>query len=132
MPAEFGASSVVQCFERSEMMSGTHAAATNPVAKRLETLAELYQHGQASALMERTLDKLLIYEAEACRTQLRQLLTDLAEFEQRYGLSFDEFYARFKSGQTDDHMDYVEWASLVQMRDNLQKRGQLLEGEGPG
>ena len=113
-------------------MSDAHTAAANRVARRLETLKELYRHGEASGLIERTLDKLLIYEADVCRTQLRQLLTDLVEFEQRYGLSSDEFYARFKSGQIDDRMDYVEWASLVQMRDSLQKRLQLLEGEGPG
>jgi hypothetical protein len=113
-------------------MSDAHSATGTTVARRLEPLAELYQHGQASALMERTLDKLLVYEAETCRTQLRQLLTDLAEFEQRCGPSSDVFHARFKSGQTDDRMHYVEWASLVQMRDSFQKRLQLLEGGGPG
>ena len=113
-------------------MSDTHSATANKVARRLETLAELYQQGHASALMERTLDKLLVYEADASRIQLRQLLADLADFEQRYGLSSDEFYVRYNSGQTDDRMDYVEWASLVQMHDNLQKLLQLLEGERPG
>ncbi len=38
------------------------------VTQRLHTLAELYQQGQASELMERTLDKLLAYEADVCRT----------------------------------------------------------------
>jgi hypothetical protein len=112
-------------------MSDAHSATFNSVARSLETLTELYQHGEASGLIEHTLDKLLIYEADVCRTQLLQLLADLAEFEQRFGLSSDDFCARFKSGQTDDRMDYVDWASLVQMRDNLQKRLQLLEGEGP-
>ena len=113
-------------------MSEAHSTTGNTLARRLKTLAELYQHGQAIALMERTLDKLLIYGADVCRTQLRQSSGDLAEFEQRYSLSSDEFYAHFKSGQTDDRMDHVEWGSLIQMRDNLQKRLQLLEGEGPG
>jgi hypothetical protein len=51
--------------------------------------------------------------------RLGQLESDLAEFEKQYGLSSAEFYHRFQAGQTDDRMDYVEWASLVQMRDNL-------------
>ena len=42
--------------------------------------------------------------------------------EERYGLSSDKFYRRFQAGQTDDRMDYVEWASLVQMQENLQQR----------
>ena len=80
-------------------------------------------------MIERTLDKLLAYEADTCRAQLAQLQADLAEFEQRYGLSSAEFYRRFKAGQTDDRMDYVEWALLVQMADNAQKRLRLLTGE---
>jgi hypothetical protein len=101
----------------------------NTVAQRLQTLAKLYQRGQASALMDSTLSKLLAHEADVCRAQLSQLQTDLAEFEQRYGLSSDDFYRRFQDGETDDRMDYVEWASLVQMTRNLQERLRLLTGE---
>lgn len=53
--------------------------------------------------------------------QLRQLQADLAEFEQRYGLTSAEFYRRYQAGQTDDRMNYVEWASLIQMADNLRE-----------
>jgi hypothetical protein len=67
-----------------------------PVVRRLEQLAEFYRQEQASELMERTLDKLLHYEADTCRQQLRQ---------------------------------YVEWASLFQMVQRLEKRIALLERE---
>jgi len=80
-------------------------------------------------LMDRTLDKLLTHEAQVSRTQLTQLQADLAEFERRYGFLSEEFYRRFQAGQTDDRMDFVEWASLVQMADNLQKRLRLLTNE---
>ena len=40
-------------------------------AERLRALAELYEQGQVSALMERTLEKLLRHEADACQGQLR-------------------------------------------------------------
>jgi hypothetical protein len=50
----------------------------------------------------------VVYEADVCRAQLRQLQTDLAEFERQYSLSSAEFYRRFQAGQTDDRMDYVE------------------------
>jgi hypothetical protein len=79
--------------------------------------------------MDSTLSKLLAHEADGCRAQLSQLQADLAEFEQRYGLSSDDFYRRFQDGQTDDCMDYVEWASLMQMTRNLQERLGLLTGE---
>ena len=98
-------------------------------AERLYALAELYQQGQVSELMERTLEKLLCQEAEACQAQVRQLQAVLREFEQKYHRSSTEFYQQFQAGQTSDEMDYVEWASLVQMADNLKKRLRLLSGE---
>ena len=98
-------------------------------AERLQALAELYQQGQSSDLMDRTLEKLLRHEAELCQAQLSQLQADLAEFEGQYNLSSAEFYRQFQAGQTGDDMDFVEWASLVQMADNLAKRLRLLTGE---
>lgn len=97
-------------------------------AERLHALAELYQQGQASGLMDRTLEKLLRHEAAQCQAQLHQLQADLTEFEQRYHLSLQEFYRQFQAGQTSDNMDYVEWASLVQMANNLEQRLRLLTG----
>jgi hypothetical protein len=105
----------------------------NPmIAKRLHALAELYQQGQVSELIDRTLEKLLRHEAEQCQAQLRQLQAELAEFEQKYQRSSTEFYRQFRAGETGDEMDYVEWASLVQMADNLNKRLRLLTGEADG
>jgi vacuolar-type H+-ATPase subunit D/Vma8 len=101
-------------------------------AERLHALAELYQQGQVSELMERTLEKLLRQEAAQCQAQLRQLQADLAGFEQKYQRSSTEFYQQFQAGQIGDAMDYVEWASLVQMADNLHKRLRLLTGEADG
>jgi len=109
-------------------MASIQASSAITIAERLRTLAQLYQRGQASELMDRTLNKLLAHEADLNREQLGQLQSDLAEFEERYGLSSDEFYHRYQAGQTDDRMDYVEWASLVQMRDNLQERLRILIG----
>jgi hypothetical protein len=45
-------------------------------AERLHALAELYQQGQVSDLMDRTLEKLLRHEAEQCQAQLSQLQAD--------------------------------------------------------
>ena len=101
------------------------------IAERLRALAQLYQQGQASELLERTLNKLLAYEADTARVQLSQLQQDLAELEQRHSLSSAEFYRRYRAGQTDDRMDFVEWAALVQMADNLQERLRMLSGEDP-
>jgi len=92
------------------------------VARRLRTIARLYQRGQASSLMDSTLQKLLSYEAQESEAQLAQLTADLREFEQKYQMSSDDFYRRFSAGETDDRMDYVEWASLAQMAHDIGAR----------
>jgi len=104
-------------------------ATTNTTAQRLSALARLYQQGQTSQLMDRTLDKLLAHEAEQARIQLEMLEADLAMYERQYAMTSAEFFHRYQAGQTDDRMDFVEWASLVHMRDNLLRRLQLLTGE---
>ncbi len=108
------------------MMHSQRRVSENMVLQRLQQLAEVYRQDQASELMTRTLEKLFVYEAETCHDQLQQLHTDLAQYEHRYGMSSDTFYGRFEQGQTDDRMDYVEWASLVQMAQRLEKRLSLL------
>jgi hypothetical protein len=99
---------------------------TRTTAKRLNTLAQLYERGQTSPLLDRALAKALTYEAAVSRQQLEQLQADLAELEQRYGLSSAEFYQQYQAGQTDDQLDYTEWAALLQMANNLQERLRLL------
>lgn len=79
--------------------------------------------------MDRALDKLLTHEAEQARAQLETLEADLAAYERQYDMPSSEFFRRYQAGQTDDRMDYVEWASLVHMRDNLLHRLKLLTGD---
>ncbi|CAN2050310.1 hypothetical protein GMMP13_940001 [Candidatus Magnetomoraceae bacterium gMMP-13] len=68
-------------------------------------------------------------ESESCRKQLRQLRIDLADYEKKYGISSDIFYKRFQKGQTDDNMDYIEWASIFQMAKRLENCIALLTDE---
>ena len=107
-------------------MSEMQVTTRNNVAGHLRKLARLYQQQQASETMTRTLDKLLHYEAEFSQEQLSQLQSDMRQFEEKYGLSSAEFYQRFQAGETDDRMDYVEWAAMAQMAQNLEARLELL------
>ncbi len=102
------------------------ANSSENIAYKLEQLAELYRHEYVSEIMLRTLHKLFGYEAETCGSQLSQLRNDLSDFEKQYDMSSEMFWQRFQEGKTDDSMDFVEWASLVQMVQRLQKRLNLL------
>jgi hypothetical protein len=75
------------------------------------------------------MDKLLAQETKLNQSQLAQIQADLYAFEAQYDLASGEFCRRFQAGQIDDRMDFVEWASLVQMRDHLQARLNVLTGQ---
>ena len=45
---------------------------------------------------------------------LKELLSELARFEQKYGMSTLEFYARFQAGQIGDAQEFILWASLYE------------------
>ena len=95
--------------------------------ERVQVLQKLYKQGQGSDIVDLALEKLFAYELDTCQRQLVQLEEDLAEFEQQYVVSSAQFYSEFQAGNRGDAMDYVEWASLVQMADRLRQRIALLQ-----
>jgi len=98
-------------------------------AQRLERLAQLVRRQQVSEVMARTLNKLFDVEREESQQQLAQIQQDLVELENAYHMDSETFYRRWQTGEMDDRMDFVEWASLYQMAQNLQERLALLEPE---
>ena len=96
-------------------------------AHRLESLAQLVRKQQVSDIMTRTLDKLFRVEQEESLRQLEQIQKDLQTMEDKYGMDSETFYQKYRAGETDDRMDFVEWASLVQMAINLKERLALLD-----
>jgi hypothetical protein len=91
-------------------------------AKGVRWLAELYEKKQVSNLTAQTLNKLVDMETSRLRMQLEDIERVLADYEKQYGISSAEFFQKYNSGQTDDRMDYVEWASLTQMAEHLRQK----------
>lgn len=90
--------------------------------KGVRWLAELYEKKQVSGLTAQTLNKLVDMETSRMRMQLDDIQRVLAGYETQYGLSSSEFFQQYDAGKTDDRMDYVEWASLIQMADHLRQK----------
>lgn len=97
--------------------------------KELSKLARLVKSGQTSEALARNIHKLVGLEVSQLEIDLAATDKDLDEFEKRYGMSTVDFFSQWQAGKTDDRMEYVEWASLAQMADNLRKRLELLKGE---
>jgi hypothetical protein len=76
-------------------------------------------------------EQLLADEALHLQVQLDALQADLADFEGQYGMTSDDFFRRYQAGQTDDRMDFVEWASLAQMANKLREHLRVLHTSQP-
>lgn len=83
--------------------------------KGVRWLAELYENKQVDNVTAQTLNKLVDLETSRVRMQLEDMERVLANYEKQYDMSSAEFLKKYESGQTDDRMDFVEWASLTKM-----------------
>jgi len=98
-------------------------------ARELNKLTKLVKSGQLSDSLARNIHKLVKLEINQLESDLAATEKDLGEFEKQYSLATADFFHQWQAGQTDDRMDYVEWASLAQMAENLRKRLELLKSE---
>ena len=47
---------------------------------------------------------------------------DLKEFEQKYQLSSEDFYDKFKNGKFDDQEDFILWSGIFEMQVRNKKK----------
>jgi hypothetical protein len=94
------------------------------VQDKIELLKKIVPDDQTLNLV---LDKLIGVIQEQYLTQLSRYRTDLQSFENRYGISSQEFYVQFEEGQLGDDMDFFEWAGLFELEQRLLEKINYLE-----
>ena len=98
--------------------------------EKLEILQIIYsQGGYSSDLVERTLDKLIAHEITTAQQEAEELKAELQAFEEKYQMSSEDFYQRFRLGEMGDAVDFVEWSAFYQMWASVQKRLEILQGQ---
>jgi hypothetical protein len=97
--------------------------------KQVGKLFQLYQNGQVNETTARNLNKLANLEVNQLEMDLAATEKDLAEIERQYNMTTEDFFRKWEAGETDDRMDYIEWAGLTQMANNLRKRLEFLTSE---
>ncbi|MBX3053823.1 MAG: hypothetical protein KF753_20255 [Caldilineaceae bacterium] len=74
-----------------------------------------------------TLDKLLNREVSRLERMQEELNSELADFEQSYGIESEAFYRRYEAGEMGDATDFIEWSSTVEMVNNIEQQLGLLQ-----
>ena len=86
-------------------------------------------HGQSDQTLDSVLDKLLERKRAELAQQRDELGAELTNFEQRYGMSSADFYAKFEHGELGDAIDFFEWSAAWQMYNSALKYLQVLSAE---
>lgn len=100
------------------------------MATTLEKIKLLEQYLASDAtvdpVLDTTIDKLLAREIANIRSSQKRLQDQLVEFENRYHLKSDDFYKQFQNGELGDEIDFIEWASTIEMMDKSIQRLNML------
>lgn len=92
--------------------------------RKLEKFVQ--KHGE-DAFLSQTISKMVDYKIHKYNEEIKRLDKDLKRFERTYKKDSSLFFKEFKEGRMGDSMDFIEWSSLYQMRNNLLKKKLELE-----
>lgn len=101
------------------------------MAQTLTHIQKLEKYTQSygeDKMIEMTLSKLFDYKIQTYNKHIKELTTEMQEYEQKYNMKSKDFHQSFKAGEIGDAMDFVDWASLYQMKERIATRKRLLEG----
>ncbi len=94
--------------------------------KRLEQYL-IFSNSTVDSVLDISINKLLVRESNRMNELKTRLLNQVMLFEQTYSLISSEFFTRYEKGEMGDEIDFVEWASTVEMLTNVDKRLELLQ-----
>ncbi len=98
------------------------------VVNKIRILEELAKLGGDDEVFILSIDKLTRYKRDKLEDDLKEIEAQMRSFEEEYNLDSDEFILKFDKGEAGDNIDFMEWASLYDMKKRIQDRLTLLEG----
>lgn len=75
-------------------------------------------HGD-DPFISKTISKMVSMRIAKINSELKAIQQTLSQFERRYGKPSNILLKEFQTGAAGDDMDFIEWSSLVMMRDRL-------------
>lgn len=94
--------------------------------KRLERLIQEYS--SMDNVLELTIDKILQREIDKLNLQIYNFSDQIKHWEDLYKIDSHTFLERFETGQMGDQVDFIEWASTLEMKAKSEKYVSSLQG----
>jgi hypothetical protein len=98
------------------------------VSSVIEKLDVLRRVG-AEELVDQALTKLIQMEIERTSSEQERLKRILSDFERRYGISSEEAYRKFESGELGDNADLFEWTGIYEIYRTNENHLKMLKGK---
>lgn len=99
-----------------------------PVLEKMKNLEKFIEKYGEDELFTRSIVKMLHYRTEQYGEQIKRIDNELNNFERKYQRNSSTFYKDFNEGILGDDMNFIEWASLFQMRSRIVEKKAALEG----
>lgn len=97
--------------------------------ERLKRLEGLVQDFGSDRLVDATINKLIKTKKQELTKRINNIQYELKKLEQAYQISSDEFKDKYNAGHLGDDVDYIKWASLIDMEQRLRKQMRYLDGD---
>lgn len=94
--------------------------------KRLEKLVQEFPINDT--VLDLTLDKILEREINKLEMKIADFSNQIRQWEETYQINSTSFIEKFESGQMGDNMDFVEWASTLEMKAKSEKYVSISNG----
>ncbi len=95
---------------------------------KVRSLEKFIQKYGEDVVISRTINKMLEYRIKKYDEEINRLDKELKKFERKYKRTSSSFFNDFNKGKLGDHMDFIEWSSLYQMRNRLADKKAEFEG----
>ncbi|MGI9860895.1 hypothetical protein SDD30_05835 [Moorella naiadis] len=97
--------------------------------ERLKRLEELVQVFGSDRLVDTTINKLMKAKKQELVKRLNNIKVEIKKLEQTYQIDSGVFKDKYNAGLLGDDVDYIKWASLIDMEERLRKQMRYLEGD---
>lgn len=94
---------------------------------KVKNIEKFIQKYGEDVVISQTIVKMLEYKIQKYDEDIKRLNKELKRFERKYKKKSSVFFDEFDKGRLGDDMDYIEWASLYQMRNRLAEKKAELE-----
>ncbi|MDI6891257.1 MAG: hypothetical protein QMC83_10045 [Thermodesulfovibrionales bacterium] len=95
----------------------------------IKGLEEIFEKNLSDEYLQKAISKIISYEIAKTEEELKELEKELKIYEQRFEMTSEEFFNKFRGGELGDSADFFEWSALYQMNLRASERLNLLKSE---